>query len=69
MLGVIEVGDGVGLADEPLPETLIGGNIGPQNLQRFPPGQSRMLDQIHLTHAAGTDLTHDPESGEAFPLG
>ena len=54
-VGMPERGGDVGLAVEPLPVLGVSGQRGRHDLQRVLAGEPRMLGQIHLAHAAGTE--------------
>ena len=68
-VGMPQRGGHVGLAFEPLAVLAVGRHLGEQNLQRVLPGESWVLRQVHLAHAAGTQSPHDPVAGERRPLG
>ena len=54
----------VGLAIEAFAVLAVGRQLNRQDLQRVVPRQPRMLDEVHLAHAAGAQLVHDGVPGE-----
>ena len=60
---VVEAGRQLRLAQEPLPETLVPGQLGRQQLQRHPALQPQLLGQVHDPHPPTADHRLDPVAG------
>ncbi len=61
---VVERGDEPRLAQEPLPEPLVGGELGIQELEHDPPVQAHVLREEHHASAASAEHGLQPVPGE-----
>ena len=61
---MVQLGNGVRLADEPDPKCFVVGDLGAQQLEGFGAGQAGVLDQVDLSHASRTQHSHDGVSSE-----
>jgi hypothetical protein len=68
-VGMPEGGSDVCLPVEPLAVLRVGGHCCRQYLQRVLAGEPRMLDEVHLTHATGTQELDDRIARECLPSG
>ena len=66
---MVERGSELGLADEPLPEPIVIGDLGREHLERDLALQSHVLGQIDGAHAAATEQALDPVPPEFAPDG
>ena len=57
-VGVVHRGRGPGFPDEPLPERLVPGQSGRQDLERDPAVQPDVVGPVDHGHAAPADLLH-----------
>ena len=64
-VGVVDAGDGLGLAAEPLQGGAVGGEVGPQHLEGDVPFEGELLGQVDLAHAAGAEAAQHLEVAEA----
>ncbi len=62
--GMIEGGQGLGLAAEALQAIRVCGHRGRQHLERHVAAELRVGGAIHLAHAAGSDSCRDAVVGE-----
>ena len=60
-VGVVQPGDGLGLAMEPMHRLLIGHGAKPENLQGHATAQRGLLGLVDDAHAAAAELADDPE--------
>ena len=67
MLRVMQPGDGLGLAAEPLHGVLVGDDPEPQDLERHATAKRSLLGLIDDAHAAAAELADDPELAQARP--
>lgn len=63
-VGVRQAGNGVGFADETLPEGFVAGYVRLQNFERFLAGEARVLYEIDLAHSSSAELSHGGVAGE-----
>ena len=67
---VMQPGDRLGLATEPLHGLLVGDGPEPQDLERHTTAERRLLGLIDDAHAAASELADDPEIAQGrWPLG
>jgi len=52
----------VGLTHEPLPELLIPGQLGGEDLERHPSPKAKLLGDVDDAHAAAAEDGFDPKS-------
>ena len=60
-IGVVQPGDGLGLALEPLHRLLVGHDAEPQDLQGHAAAERGLLGLVDDAHAAAAELADDPE--------
>ena len=63
-VGVVDRGGQPRLAQEPLAEALVRGQLRGQQLQRHPALQAQVLGQVDDAHAAAAEQRLDPVAGQ-----
>jgi hypothetical protein len=66
-VGMVDGGGELRLADEPLPEPLVLGQLGRDDLERDPPAEAEVLGPVHHGHPAPPDERLNAVAGDLGP--